>query len=121
MSYSANTVSFGTTGLKTFNIGSAVQGYRISLCGIPGGIEQFEHRSVGVCTSTVQNCQTTLQDASQGISKSYTDRVVHLYTLVSGVITDAVVANHSSFSATGFTVNVTVTSASWQWLVEIWT
>jgi len=123
MSYSANTVSFSTTGNKNFAVGSSVQGYRITLCGVPGSNEAYEHRSVGVCTSTVQSCHATIQDQSNtGRSNSFTDRVINHYYLSSGVITDGVVGTHVSFNAgTGFTINLTTTSASWQFLVEIWT
>jgi hypothetical protein len=115
MSHLANTVSFGTTGIKNFNVGSNVLWYRISLCGVPGSTESFSHRSIGIANQTLQNCQTEIV----GRSNTFTDRVIHHYNLSGGSIVDAVVASHASFNAgTGFSVNVTTTAAYWQWLVE---
>lgn len=115
MSIHANTVSFGTTGTKNFNVGATVLWYKIKLCGVPGSNEGVDHRSQGLANSALQSCQSTIV----GRSNSFTDRVVHHYTLVSGVITDAVVATHLSFNpGTGFSLSLTTTNAAWQWLVE---
>jgi len=117
MSYSANTISFNTTGVKNFAVGSSVQGYRISIAGTPTGIEGFDHRSIAVCTPTVQNCQATID----GQTRNFTE-IAHLWTMSAGSIVDAIVGTHSSFNAgTGFSINLSTTSATWPLLVEIWT
>jgi hypothetical protein len=118
MSYYAGTVTYGSTGLKTLNIGFQPERINITVCQKFNTNDGYHHLSVGRADGTRQSVNSTFQDTAGGISINSTSKCVSHYERLAGVITEVLAANFDSFTATGFKLNVTTANANYQLFIE---
>lgn len=123
-SFLAATTSFGTTGVKTIDVGFQPIGMRITVCQKFNTSQTFSHWSYGVVGSyeaeLLQFCHSTFQDTTGGQSKTYSDRIVSHWERVAGTLTEKVAATFDSFTTTELKINVTTADANYQFLIEAW-
>lgn len=117
MSYKIGTVTYGTTGLKTINLGATSTPTRADFIvqnkyGVNEGT--LRHVSIGQADGSGQRCTSYIKDGS-GTSYTYdvTNKCIVVYELSGGTPVVVLEANFDSFTSNGVKINVTVANSAY--------
>lgn len=111
MSYKIGTVTYGTTGLKTINLGTTSTPTRADFVvqnkyGVNEGT--LRHVSMGHADGSGQRCTSYVKDGATAYSYDVTDKCIVVYELSGGVPVVLLEASFDSFTSTGVKINITV-------------
>lgn len=120
MAYRVTTVAFGSTGVQSIPTDFVATGYKIILGKKVGTTQNFSAMSFGWCDGTNQWYQSFFQSDTAGKKFQGTDRVVHHHESTGATVVEA---SHSAITGGGspsIDVNISVTNANYDWVVEYW-
>lgn len=113
LSYSRDTITHTTTGVKTMTCGFQPVKAKIKVTFAPGANDTKIHMSEGTTDGTNQVCDTdTYHDSTHAFERRFTDRVVSIQEWTGAAWSEVLRANFDSFTATEFKYNVTVAGAN---------
>lgn len=116
----AGTTTFGTTGIKSLNLGFKPALVQLRVCAKYNTPQTFSHLSLGESDSYSQQVTSTYQDTTGGYSKNDLTKVVSHYERVGGVITEVLSAEFHSFTASGVKINVLIGNPNYQVILTAW-
>jgi len=115
MAADLSTISYGSTGIKTYTVGFQPVKVTVMVGQKFATGQAFAHHSYGVgLTAANQRCDTHFQDTSSGITVSSDTKIVSVYERVSGTITEVLSIALDSFTATAVKFNVLTANANYQ-------
>lgn len=109
MAYKIGVITLGSTGNKTFNLGTSSAPYAISFIvqNKTGTAEAAKHVSIGNADSSSQRVTSYYKDSTSSSTFDSTSKCIAHYERVSGAVTEVLSAAFLSFTGTGFSINVT--------------
>lgn len=116
MAYKIGTVTYGTSGLKTINLGTTSTPTRADFVvqnryGVNEGT--LRHVSIGYADASGQRVTSYLKDGAVTADFDSTAKVISVYEIVGGVVTEVFSATFDSFTSTGVKINVTVPNVAY--------
>lgn len=114
MGYKIGTVSYGTTGLKTINLGTPSTPTNVTLIvqnklGVNEGT--LKHVSIGTSNGTTHRCTSYVKDgAGTAFDFDTSTKVISHYELSGGSPLEVLSATFDSFTSSGVKINVAVAS-----------
>lgn len=117
MGYKIGTVSYGTTGLKTINLGAPSTPTRaVFVVQNKYGVNEgtLKHVSIGEATSMGQRCTSYVRDGAVVADYDDLTKVIRVYEISGGTPTLVMEADFDSFTSNGLKLNVTTANSAYQ-------
>jgi len=119
LSYSRDTISHGTTGVKTMTVGFQPVKARLVARIAPGSDSPIIFRCEGNTNGTNQNGDTFTAESTRVYQRTYTDRMISISEWNGSAWVETFKITFDSFTATEFKYNVVTANSGFQLLREV--
>lgn len=120
MQYFRTTISHGSTGTKSINVGFPPVAARITIGSKYNNTDLVNHLSIGNTNGTTSSYHSTFSDTSSHQTISGTGKLGRHFARISGLVTEVINLDTPSFVGNQFQYNVAIADASYQLHVEAW-
>lgn len=114
MNYSRDTISHGTTGVKTMTCGFQPVEAELDVTPGPGTTFTTIYKSKGTTDGTNQVCDTNGSSGSNHFQRRYTDRMISISEWNGSTWNETFKITFDSYTSTEFKYNVVTANANYQ-------